>query len=96
MEEYNLKLLIKNGHVLAELRTCIFGLPQAGCFAYIKLVKHLADECYFPTGHTPVLFCHLTRPTTLNIFVNKFGAKIFGKHNADHLIDKLKKLQRHH
>ena len=49
MEEYNLKPLIQNGRVLAECRTCIYGLPQEGRFAYIKIVKHLAGECYFPT-----------------------------------------------
>ena len=87
MEKYNLKTLIQNGCVLAEYRTYIYGLPQASRFPYIKLVKHLADDCYFPTGHTPGLFRHLTRPTTFNIVVDDFGAKIIGKHNADHLIN---------
>ena len=69
-EEYNLRPLIQNGRVLAEFRTCIYGLPQAGHFAYIKLVKHIADDCYFLTGHTSGIFRHPTRPTTFNIVVN--------------------------
>ena len=96
MDEYNLKPPIKNGCVLDECRTCIYGLTQAGRFAYIKLVKHLADDCYFPTGHTPGLFRHLTRPITFNIVVDDFGAKIVGKNNVDHLINTLKTLQYHH
>ena len=87
MNEYNIKPLIQNGRVFSECRTCIYGLLQAGRFAYIKIVKHLAGDYYLPTGHTPVLFCHLTRPTTFNLVVDKFGAKVFGKHNADHLIN---------
>ena len=90
MEEYNLKPIIKNCRFLAECITCIYGLPQAGRFAYIKLVKHLADDCYFPTGHTPELFRHLTRPTSFNLFVDNFGAKIVGKNNADHIINTFK------
>ena len=94
MEEYILKSFIQYSRVLDECRTCIYGLPQAGRFSYIKLVKHLADDCYSPTGHTPVLFRHLTQPTTFNLVVYNFGTKIFGKHNADHLINTLKTLQR--
>ena len=32
-------------------------------------------------------FCHYTGPTTFNLFDDSFGAKIVGKHNADHLIN---------
>ena len=87
IEEYNIKTLIQNGSVLSECITCIYGLPQAGLFSYVKLVKHLDDDCYFPTGHTPGLFFHLTRPTTFNLVVDKFGAQIDGKHNADYIIN---------
>ena len=58
--EYNLKLLTRNGRVLAECRTCIYGLPQLGHFSYMEIVKHLADDCYFPTGHTTGIFLQLT------------------------------------
>ena len=81
--EYNLKSFIQNGHVLAEYRICIYGLPQAVRFDYIKLVKHRANDWYLPTGHTPGIFHHLTRPATFNLFVDNFGAKIIGKHNGD-------------
>ena len=75
MEEYNLKHLIHNGPVLVECRTCIYSLPQSGIFSYIKLVKHLYDDCSLPTGHTPGLFCHLTRPKTFNLVVDDFDYK---------------------
>ena len=38
MEEYNSKPLIKNGRVLAEYRTYIYGLPQVRRFYLKKLV----------------------------------------------------------
>ena len=79
-------LKISHKNIILNL-SYIFGLPQAGRFAHIKIVKHLADICYFPTGHTPGLLRHLTRPTRFNVFFDKFGANFFGKHYADHLID---------
>jgi hypothetical protein len=39
MDEYNLRPLIKIGRILAEIRTGMYGLPQAGRMAYIKLIK---------------------------------------------------------
>ena len=60
MTEYNLAPLIHNGRILVEIRTGMYGLPQSGRFAYIKLIKHLADDGYHPTGHTPGLFRHAT------------------------------------
>jgi hypothetical protein len=62
MQEYNLRPLIKNKQLLDEVRTGMYGLPQAGRLAYIKLIKHLADDAYVPTGDPPGLFHHITRP----------------------------------
>ena len=90
MKEYNLENKIKNGKILAEIRTGMYGLPQAGRMAYKKLVKHLASYGYFPTGHTPGLFKHLTRPVLFCLVVDDFGAKIVGRHHGQHLIDCLK------
>jgi hypothetical protein len=91
MEEYNLRPLIKNKRLLAELRTAMYGLPQAGRLSYIKLIKHLAADGYIPTGHTPGLFRHITRPTTFNLVVDDFGVKVVGQIHAEHLITTLKK-----
>jgi len=91
MEEYDLRPLIKNGRLLAEIRTGMYSLPQAGRLSYIKLVKHLADDGYIPTGHTPGLFHHITRPTTFNLVVDDFGVKVVGQEHADHLIQTFQK-----
>jgi hypothetical protein len=90
MEEYNLKPLIKNGLLLVEIRKGMYGLPQAGRLAYIKLAKHLATHGYIPTNHTPGLFKHLTRPIQFSLVVDDFGIKYIGKENALHLINCLK------
>ena len=91
MEEYNLRPLIKNGRILAEIRTGMYGLPQAGRLAYIKLIKHLADDGYLPTSTTPGLFRHITRPTIFNLVVDDFGCMVIGDTHAAHLISTLKK-----
>ena len=69
----------------------MYGLPKSVRLAYIKLVKHLATDGYIPTGHTPGLFLHITRPTTFNLVVNDFGVKVVGQTHADLLINSLKK-----
>ena len=69
----------------------MYGLPQAGILAYIKLIKHLAANGYIPTGHTPGLLCHITCPTTFNLVVDKFWVKVVGQTHSDHLINSLKK-----
>ena len=91
MKEYNLKTKIKNGKTLAEIRTGMYGLPQAGRMAYKKLIKHLAADGYIPTGFTPGLFKHLTRPVLFCLVVDDFGAKIVGRLHGEHLINSLKK-----
>ena len=91
MEEYNLRPLIEKICVLFEFRTCIYGLLQAVRFTYTKLVKHLEDGCYFPTGHAPGPFFCFTQPTTFNLAIDNFGNKFAGKHNADHLTNTFKK-----
>ena len=91
MKEYNIDELAHNGRVLTEIRTGMYGLPQAGRMAYEKLVNHLADDGYRPTGHTPGLFKHDTRPVLFNLVVDDFGVKFVGKENVEHLISTLKK-----
>ena len=55
-----------------------------------KNSKNLSADCYLSTGHMPGIFLHLTQPTTCNLVVDDFGAKMVGKHNAEHLINKFK------
>ena len=49
----------------------------------------LANDCYYPTGHTPWIFHHLAQPTTTNLVVDDFCAKNL-KPNADHIINTFK------
>jgi len=69
----------------------MYGLPQAGRLAYIKLIKHLAADGYLPTGNMPGLFRHITRPTIFNLVVDDFGCMVIGDTHAEHLINTLKK-----
>ena len=91
MEEYNIADLAENGRVLAEFRTGMYGIPQTGRLSYLKLTQHLADEDFFPTGRTPGLFKHNTRPILFNLVVGNFDVKFVGNENAKHLITCLRK-----
>ena len=90
-KEYNIDALAQNGRVLSEVQAGMYGLPQAGRLAYLKFAKHMANDGYRPTGRTPGLFKHDTRPVTFNLVVDNFGVKFVGKDNAEHLIQTLKK-----
>ena len=48
MDQYNLHDLIKNNHVLVEIRKGMYGLPQAGLVAQEQLNIHLATGGYTP------------------------------------------------
>ena len=47
-DEYKLQDKVHKGHVLAEIQKGMYGLPQAGRIAYVKLLKHLAKGGYVP------------------------------------------------
>ena len=54
MDLYELHDKISNGHVYAEVRKGMYGLPQAGRLAYEKLRIFLEPHGYVP--------CPVTRP----------------------------------
>jgi hypothetical protein len=85
MDQYNLWPLIHNGHVYAEVRNTMYGLPQAGRLANDALVAQLALHGYIQTEHTPGLFTHLTRPICFSLVVDDFGVCYVGKEHAEHL-----------
>ena len=89
IEEYNLMPLVHDGKVLAQINPGMYGLPQAGRIAYDKLKIHLAKGGYVPTGRTPGLFKHDTRPIYFCLEVDDFGVKYINRDDAEHLINHL-------
>ena len=61
-KEYKLNDLVQNNKVLVKIRKGLYGLPQVGQMSYEKLVTHLKHGDYIPTGNTPALFKHCTKP----------------------------------
>jgi len=59
---YELKDLIVDGRVLAEISKDMYGLPQAGRLAYNQLVLNLGCNGYHPCKKTHGLWCQVTRP----------------------------------
>ena len=85
IEEYNLRPLIHNGNILAEVGKSMYGLPHAGRVSYDALVKHLAKGDYHPTKYTPGLFRHPTKPITFCLIVDDFGVKYTNRKDAEDL-----------
>jgi hypothetical protein len=67
IEHYGLCKKAVDGYVYMEIRTGMYGLPQASILAN-KLVKlWLARHGYFEQPHTPGLWKHATRPIWVNL-----------------------------
>jgi hypothetical protein len=64
MEEYNLYEMAHNGYLYVELRTGMYGLPQAGLITNLLRAKRLANHGYGPVPHTHGLWTHNWCPTT--------------------------------
>jgi hypothetical protein len=92
MKQYNLLPLVKNDHVMVEIRKGMYGLPQAGIIANTRLVAHLATHGYHQAQHTAGLFTHATRPVTFCLTVDDFGIQYTGAEHAQHLFDTLRQI----
>ena len=68
----------------------MYGLKQSGLLANQALQKHLLPYGFFPSRHTPGLWCHTTRPIAFTLVVDDFGIKYVGTHNAQFLLNALK------
>jgi hypothetical protein len=90
MVHYNLHRLVHNGHVYAEVRKGMYGLPQAGRLANDQLQRFLAPHGYRPCPITPGLWKHDTRPISFVLVVDDFAIKYIDRADADHLPDALK------
>ena len=92
IDEYDIKNKVDHrGLVLAKIIGAMYGLPQAGRIAYEELKKYLAEADYVPTGHTPGLFKHRTRPIQFILVVDDFGIKFETDDDLQHLLTHLRK-----
>ena len=55
IDKYNIKYKVHNGYIFSQVTKGMYGLPQAGKFAYDDLFQHLAPYGYHTSNNTPVL-----------------------------------------
>ena len=75
MEKYNLKEKIYNGYVYVEIRKGMYGLKQAACIAYDRLVQYLRPHGYAPSRTNPGLWKHESKKVYFALCVDDFGVK---------------------
>ncbi len=90
MLQYNLAPLVHDGYVYVEIMKDVYGLPQAGLLANVKLTKHLAKYGYHPTKYTLGLWTLESKPIAFTLTVDDFLIKYSTKADADHLLSALK------
>ena len=54
MDKFGLLQYARNGVVLFEITKGMYGLPQAGLLAQLRLVEHLSARGFLPCPNTPV------------------------------------------
>jgi hypothetical protein len=81
----------KDRILCCEIRKGMYGLQQAGCLAYVKLIAHLKPAGYIRAGITPGLFRHTTNDIVFSLVVDDFGIRYTDKKDAQDLIDHLNK-----
>ena len=90
MQQYMLEPMVTDGWVYIEIRKGMYGLPQAGLLANLKLTKHLATHGYHPTKYTPGLWKHESKSIAFTLTVDDFFIKYTNRKDADHLLNALK------
>ena len=58
-----------------KIQKGMYGLPQAGKIANVKLKLHMAKFGYKPAPITPGIWLHQTRPLRFSLVVDDFGIK---------------------
>jgi hypothetical protein len=84
--QYNLLLLVSDGHVYIEVQKGMYGLLHAGILANQLLARRLAIHGYHQRTFTPGLWRHVTRPVQFTLVVDDFGVQYVGAEHAHHLI----------
>lgn len=78
--------------VVFEINKGIYGLPQAGRVAQLRLNKHLAKHGYVQTEDTPCLYKHESRGTYFTLIVDDFLAATTCDDDRNHFLETLKEL----
>jgi hypothetical protein len=80
-----------DGHVYAEIRKGMYGLPQAGKLTNDRLRNCLEPYGYIPCGVTPGLWKHAESDIMFTLVVDDFGARYTNKTDVDQLLTMLTK-----
>ena len=68
----------------------IYGLPQAGRLANLKLVALLGKHGYHQCPNTPLLFRHVTSSVCFTLVTDDFAIKYTARADVDHLLSAIR------
>ena len=88
---YNLFTKIIDGHVYAEIRCGMYGLPQAGKLANDQLAQLLLPQNYLPCPVTPgLLWMDTTSDLMFSLDVDDFGVRYTKRCDVERLFTTLR------
>ena len=86
---YNLAPKIIDGHIYAEIRRGMYGLPQAGKLANDQLAQFLLPHHYLPCPVTPGLWMDTTSDLMFLLVVDDFGVRYTKRSDVERLVTTL-------
>eukprot|EP00957_Ditylum_brightwellii_P114537 8733037-Ditylum_brightwellii.AAC.1 len=75
LEAYNLTSKVHNGKVYIQIKTSMYGIPQAKILANKLLTKRLAEHGYPSCQQNSSLWKYDWRPISFTLVVDDFGIK---------------------
>jgi hypothetical protein len=80
-----------DGHIYAEVRKGMYGLPQAGKLANDRMRNFLEPHGCIPSDVTPGLWKHMDSDLMFTLVVDDFGVRYTNKNDVERLLTVLKK-----
>ena len=77
--QYNLEENAHSGFMYWEFCLAIYGLPDTGRLATLRLREKLKPAGFYEVSHTPGLWKHKRRPIQFFLIVDDFWVKYVGK-----------------
>ena len=89
-QRYGSDIIWRGDKAMVCITKGIYGLPQAGRLANIKLVTLLGKHGYHQCPNTPLLFRHVTSSVCFTLVTDDFAIKYTARADVDHLMSAIR------
>jgi hypothetical protein len=91
-QKFSASIVWHKDRAMVRVDNSIYGLPQAGRIAQLKLTDLLSRNGYRQAANTPCLFIHESRRIAFTLVVDDFAVKYAAREDVDHLLSVIRQL----